>query len=319
MHAQRLTSVLDSLLEHPATLEALLVELMGSGVLGMDEVEIQAASTFGRGFSHDIDKAEIVDYADGQLLRITTHREGLYDKLPQALFHRPRPRDADEPLERRLESYKDTRREERAAREFFFPFEQESFLFALKTERRERRLIDNFGSPLRTRLLLAIWPACATLPASYYPPLSYILPLSHRIAGDLPLMEACYSALTRVGVSMSYTYSDEAEPAERAARNQNDKGGGNILGVNTVISTTPVAELPHLRITLGPIRRAQTAGFLTGGEYRKLLDLLADCLAPLEVSVRYAFTYHTEDDSFILSDEKDGASYLGYTSEIAAI
>lgn len=315
MIKKKIRPLLDKLTFHPAALESILAEMVLQGFIQLDEVELYAKSTFARGYSRDIKSSRLHEYDDQTVLQLETNREGYYDQLPQGLFHRPQPRNAGDTVENRIDTYKTTRSQEGAARKFFTPFEQNGFLFGIKTEMAERKLIDPFSSSLRERMLLEIWPACRQISKSYYPILSYILPLSHQVAGDLPRMESCYFAIARVPVAMEYVV--DAVKREDQGSAHEGAGNGMQLGINMIMDGVPTDELPALQITIGPLRRAETHKYLEGGEIYKILRLLSDCLVPLDVNTIHRLTYHEEEDIMILNDEPTEASFLGYTSSLS--
>ena len=314
MNKDRLRPLLNKLSQHPAGISNLLAEMVRLNALTLDEIEIYSRSTFARAYSRDVKSARIHDYNDRTILRLESNREGYYDQLPQGLFHRPKPRDSRDKAADRVETYKATRAQEASARNYFFPFEQNSFYFDIKKELNERGLVNPTSSSLRTRMLLDIWPACLNLPNRFYPILSYILPLSYRVAGDLELMETCYLAICQAPVKMRYAMLDDND-----LLNRYPSGGltiGAALGVNTVMDGQPPAELPHLEITIGPLPRKSTSEYLEGGVMQAVLTVLNDCLVPLDVSIVQHLVYEEPEELFVLSDEPEKASYLGFTSTL---
>ncbi|MEM9258838.1 MAG: hypothetical protein AAGA62_04265, partial [Bacteroidota bacterium] len=266
--------------------------------------------TFARNYSHDIAAAEIADYPSGPILRLSTHREGLYDQLPYALFHRPEPYYPGQKLQSRLEESEAARARELSARKFFFPFEQEYFLTGVKTELNERRLTDGFYSPLRRRLLLEIWTHCTRVRAEKLPLLSYVLPLSYRIAGDLDLMAVSYRAVLQLPIQMNYRFSDESPPMVEP------EGEGLKLGVDLGLGGLLVEELPKLEIRIGPMDKARSAAFLPGGEDYELFQLLNDCMVPYELDVLPVYCFHAGEENLVLAEDTPADSRLGFTSRL---
>lgn len=310
MKERELRPILDRLAQHPARLEALVAELIHQGVLTPSEIEFRAISTFARNYSRDIASAEITDHPSGPILRLSTHREGLYDQLPYALFHRPEPYYPGQKLKSRLEESGAARERENSARKFFFPFEQEYFLTGVKTELNERRLTDGFRSPLRRRLLLEIWSHCTRVSAEKLPLLSYVLPLSYRIAGDLDLMAVSYRAVLRLPISMRYCYPNESSPPPNSAEE------GLRLGVNLGLDGAPSIELPKLEILIGPMDKDRSAAFLPGEEDYELLHLLNDCMVPYELDVVAVYCFHEGEENLVLAEDTPADSRLGFTSRL---
>lgn len=312
MKEARLIPLLEILGHHPARLEALVADLVRRDLVSLPEVEMQAISTFARNYSRDVATATIKEYPDGKVLRLLTHREGLYDQLPSGLFHRPEPYYPGQKLSARLEESRASREREEAARQFFSPIEQEFFLTAIKAELTERELTDAFNSPLRQKLLLEIWSHCTRVPARSLPLLSYVLPLSHRIAGDLELMAACYRAVLLAPVTLGYAPHKNDDPFET-----NAVASGDRLGVDFNLGGTPIAELPVLELRIGPLGRERCEEFLPGGAGTELLTLLNDCLLPYEVDVKPNFEFAAGAATLRLNNEREQGSRLGFTSRLA--
>ncbi|WP_116127003.1 hypothetical protein [Lewinella sp. IMCC34183] len=311
MKEQPLQNTLDHLSRHPARLECLVADLVTNGMVDLAEVEFESVSTFARNYSPDIADARIVEYPDGKALRLATHREGLYDQLPYALFHRPEPYFPGQQLKRRLEESAAARERETAARRFFHPFEQEFFRTAVKCDLAERELTDPFTSPLRQNLLLEIWPHCTRVPARSLPLLSYVLPLAHKIAGRLDLMAACYRAVLLAPVALRYVAATTG--SDRAV---GSPAGGDTLGVDTCLGGVPVSDLPELEITIGPLERGRCPEFLADGPAAELLTLLNDCLVPYEVDVRTVLRFRPLGDELRLGEGTALDSRLGFTSRL---
>ncbi len=311
MKEAQIIPLLDVLGRHPARLEALIADLVRRDLLSLEEVEMHPISTFARNYSFDVDKAAIKEYPDGKMLRLQTHREGLYDQLPTGIFHRPEPYYPGQKLGARLEESRAAREREEAARQFFAPIEQEFFFTAIKAELRERELTDAFSSPLRHNLLLEIWSHCAHVPARSLPLLSYVLPLSHRIAGDLELMAACYRAVLLAPVSLAYVTGER-----NVDLTANTIRSGDRLGVDFNLGGTPIADLPLLEVGIGPLSRNRCEEFLPGASGTELLTLLNDCLVPYEVDVMPILKFASGAATMRLVDEQGQGSRLGFTSRL---
>ena len=314
MNIPKVKALLGHLATHPARLEALVAEMIAGELLRLDEIEFCAVSTFARNYSHDIATAEVVEYPTGPVLRLSTHREGLYDQLPYALFHRPEAYHPGQKLEDRIKETEAARAREATARSFFHPFEQAFFRTGIKSELTERRLADGFNSPLRYRLLLSFWSYCTRVPAQSLPLLSYALPLSYRIAADLELMTVSYRAVLRLPISMKYVPADSnlIHPAEEVTMSDR-------LGDDFTLGGTPQGDLPVLEISIGPLNRKEGKDFLPGGTAALLLKLLNDCLVPYEVDVRPVILFNKEDEVLVLGSDTSEGSRLGFTSRIPAL
>lgn len=312
MTAHALAPLLGALARHPAKVEVLIAELVYRGLLSPEEVEFHPVSTFARNYSHDIAGVRLTEDARGERLTLYVHREGLYDQLPYFLFHQPEPYSPGRRLQERLELNEVARQQEQTARRFFLPLEQEFFHLAVGTELTERRLSAGFNNPLRRRLLLDIWPHCTRVPARTLPVLSYILPLSYHIAGDLELMTACYRAVLLVPVELRY-----ATPRGPDTLVETELPGEQRLGLDFDLGGLPVAELPELEIHLGPLERLQANDFLPGAGGDEALNLLNECLVPYELDVRAVLHFTEPAEELRLGRGQEDDSRLALTSRLS--
>ncbi|PPK88779.1 type VI secretion system (T6SS) VasB/ImpH family protein [Neolewinella xylanilytica] len=310
MKAARLNEIEQVLSRHPARMEFLLAELVNADMLSPEELSIRATSTFARNYRQDIAGTKVKEEPSGDLLEVRTHREGMYDQLPYHLFHRPEPYGPTQKLKSRLAESEAARAREAAARAFFFPFEQVLSATAIKVALQERNLTDAFTSPLYRNLLLKLWPGCAAVHPDRLPLLGYVLPLAHRISGDLELMALCYRSLLLAPVQLAYRRSaGPSKPGEPAP-------AGTILGLDFTLDGRPEEELPGLVVTVGPLSRQRSEEFLPAGQGTAMLELLHECLVPYEVDVRLQITLQPAEESFRLADDRIPASRLGLTATL---
>ncbi|MGB3799250.1 MAG: type VI secretion system baseplate subunit TssG [Lewinella sp.] len=308
MKTARLNELETVLNRHPARLEILLAELVEAETVSQDELSIRATSTFARNYRQDIAGTKVKEGPSGDLLEVRTHREGLYDQLPYHLFHRPEPYGPAQKLKSRLAESEAARAREEAARAFFFPFEHVLNATAIKMALQERKLTDAFHSPLYRNLLKKLWPRCAQVAVERLPLLAYVLPLAHRISGDLALMEPCYRSLLLAPVSLQYRYgADGYDTADTGP-------AGTTLGLDLTLDGRPAEELPVLVITVGPLPRQRTEEFLPGGSGTAMLEVLNDCLVPYEVDVQLTISLEPGSEAFSLAGERTTASRLGLTA-----
>ncbi|MEO8961053.1 MAG: hypothetical protein ABI325_04175, partial [Ginsengibacter sp.] len=104
--------------------EVVAAEMVESGVPA-EEIMIILLGSLRRSHRKDVDTIteEISDHNNKVFTHITTHKEGIYDMLPEGLFHSPAlPKSATTQKEI-IENIKKHRLEENNARRFFLPFE----------------------------------------------------------------------------------------------------------------------------------------------------------------------------------------------------
>lgn len=100
---------------------------------------IQNNSTFSRPYRRDI--LEVDGLVNENKITINLSRNGIYDTLPEGVFHIPK---ANENADAYISRRKKFQEEEKDARSFFAPIENEFFYQRLQIEKNERNLLDDF-------------------------------------------------------------------------------------------------------------------------------------------------------------------------------
>src|SRR5690606_20293892 len=149
-YAQK-AAVLENVIDHIRSLqedvraEVVVGELLDNQVQ-QDAVTVQMENVFSRAFARDILHVQLDDSQPYHpFITLQLSRDGLYDRLPEGLFHEfsPQQRGA---VREMVASYKKQQQEETEARKFFRPLEHEFFLQRVFLERREKHLLfDAFG------------------------------------------------------------------------------------------------------------------------------------------------------------------------------
>lgn len=121
--------------------EAFCAALLDNG-LYFDNLTIEFAGSFRRTYRNDIDKV-LIENEDQRNDRISLilNRDGIYDKLPEGLFHQSLGSGRTAALKDMIGEHRRYREEEKAARKFFQPIQQEIFRFAVMAEQEERNIL----------------------------------------------------------------------------------------------------------------------------------------------------------------------------------
>ena len=113
--------------------EALCAALLEHGY-AFDDLILKRLGTFKRSFSNDIEAVSArADNTEGRL-EISLNRDSLYDRLPEGLFHQPRGKGSGAAVTEMVKEFRRYREEEKEARKFFQPIEQEIFRYSVAVE-----------------------------------------------------------------------------------------------------------------------------------------------------------------------------------------
>src|SRR5215210_4195113 len=104
--------------------EVTAAELVEAGV-DADRILILMLGALKRPFSKDVESIaeELSEYDHKEYLLVKTPREGIYDMLPEGLFHHPTMHNSGKTEKEIIKLMKERRMEEQQARKFFLPFE----------------------------------------------------------------------------------------------------------------------------------------------------------------------------------------------------
>jgi hypothetical protein len=283
------------------------------------------------------DLAEILSAFDGQLKRVWSrdiawstvahletgdnmlcfhlNRDGIYDALPEALFHNNSGNEDQSAEEMAKDSMK-IRAEEKETRMFFQPFENEIFLQRVQLSMMENKLIRSINAEFLTAVIPYFWKVDNNLPEIYVARLKKILPLVHQVTGDLALTAQCLENIIREKVEV--TASDE----HREGITSGDflfSGvlGKSTLGVDTISGNQVSDFVNRLIFSIGPINDTETGELVKAGRMDKFLDCFYGYFVPFEYETDTKYIFGTEQSLFVLNDNDDTEfSHLGYNSLI---
>ena len=319
-------SLLHQLLDHQRRqpfdlrLEALLAELLAHGY-HFDDFLIRPVGLFARRYRRDIGSVseEPFERQHHEVIRtvLEVHREGLYDALPQQLFHRPGsgPNERPATLREMVEDSQRQRRTEKSTRKFFLPFEQEFFRWRVRFEQEERRYFTSLSAHWYNEALARFWGLhTAQLPPTALTNLLYLLPLATTIVGDLPRTESSFESV--LGQPVRLRVIDPLRhplPAQGAGPARAGTLGHAALGYDLVLGGDYHETLPALELTLHQLSVTDLEAYLTDDWPARALALLCKYFIAFETDVVLRYELATTEPAFMLGEGVD-APILGYTT-----
>ena len=285
-------------------IEVIAADLIEQGI-DPDDIVIKPAGLFKRRFSRDAEIVKVVENPMGEdELHLTLNRDGIYDTLPEGLFHQPKSKSAFRRKSDMVSNVKTQRAEEDSARKFFLPMENEVFHLRSAIERTERKVFFDLEHSETNDLLINFWKLAEYRRYPTLPIMVKLMPIMYRISGNPEYIKTCYELLLRVPVSISvrHTYAD-ADLSMRGWRL-----GSDTLGFETVCSDTIMDELPIYAITIGPVAAATIPDYQQGGRMLPYLYLLNTYFLCAGYDVDISIIPNETDCSFDLSREH---LYLG--------
>lgn len=301
-------------LKHDLRAEVIAAEVIENG-LSPAEVVIIPDGSFGRKYSRDITTAEVIKSENGQtVLGIHVSRDGLYDSLPEAVFHDQ----SSEPLISGHEMAKLSKKqktEEKEARLFFLPFENEIFYHRIQIEREERKILHRFNENLFDDIYPQFWKLDRSLPKKLVSRFVLILHMIHKILGNNELIAQCLGIIIDEEVHINITRSKQPGSPAGHPRNRAVGLGSAGLGENFICGEYVSDTDPGMEFVIGPLKNSSIENYLENGSYSKFLSAFYSFVVPVEMDPLTTIKISDDKQQFNLTDGQS-STILGFNSGI---
>ena len=302
-------------LKHDIKAEVIAAELIESG-LNPAEIVIIPDGSFRRKYSRDITYAEVIKSENGQnVLGIHVSRDGLYDSLPEGIFH-------DQSMEPLISGQdmakfsKKQKMEEKEARLFFLPFENEIFHHRTQLELEERKLLHRFNENLFDDIYPQFWKLDRSLPKKLVSRLVLILHLTHKILGNPDLTAKCLEIIIEEEVRINIIRNRHYRKDLPGFNGKKSLGlGSTALGENFICGDYISDSDPIMEYEIGPIMNSNIEDYLENGRYSRFLDCFYCYFVPVEMDAVTTVKVSEAQQQFILNDNLSNV-ILGYNSGI---
>ncbi|AYZ35630.1 hypothetical protein EGY07_08620 [Chryseobacterium indologenes] len=248
---------------------------------------------------------------DEEVFTIESYREGIYDYLPEGLFHPPSLGASRKNVDTVVREIRRQKRVEEDARKFFRPFELEVFFTEISSLLKESEFDITSNTDVLLETVSELWPLITMLDKQNAYIFMHILPFFHQIRGSKKWFERCMTAFLQVPVVVTFSPNiiDEIE--------KNDDSmllGNSRLGVTYIPSGKHMDGQRNWVVNIGPIPYEDMEKYIPGSPFRKVLQALYDYFLPVTVDVEENFVTEKVEYSFSLEDDERNASRLGYST-----
>ncbi len=289
--------------------EYLISCLIKNGI-GSQEINAVFDGHLKRIWSNDISFSEVEPFDNGDsVLALHLNRSGIYDLLPEALFHNFAEKESATGKEMAKESMA-MKIEEKEARSFFRPFENELFLQGVKLTTTENNLFEQIFSDFLNGLIPNFWKIDPKIPKSYREKLIKVLPFAHKITGNYKLTAQCLQYILNEKVNIRF--GNNINGLETTEPQTSNKLGKTTLGVNSVCGNFANGFIGKLVFIIGPVTNTEMTDFLNSGDAKKLIECFYKYVVPVELDVETQLIFEKQENEFILTDSSEEASvFLG--------
>lgn len=289
-------------------------ELIENGDFQSDQIAILPAGDKRRAFAKEIGAPSFY-YSESKrkdCLIIETNQEGLYDMLPEGLFHNPPTGNSGMSEQQMIEDVQLRRSEERDARKFFMPFEAELNYLRTILELYENRLDKKTTYEDLTMIFCAEWKEFEMLDKEQSIIWMHLLPLINQKRNDVKFLGQLLTLLFKIPVDA--VFNSAATKRTPIEENMQFRLGVGNLGINSIIGESFMGEEDdEIVINIGPADTHELINFLPGTPYAKLIDLAISYLVPVETETKVYLIADQEHKAGAIGPESD-YSYLGYTA-----
>jgi Type VI secretion, TssG len=280
--------------------EVVVGELLIAGALREDELFFQRNGGTFRSVARDIERVLPPGTTEHKTARglVELNRAGIYDGLPEGLFHQSKRSKPFRSIEEIKEEYRSNEEIEKSARKFFWPLDHELSWARVMIELNERRLTTDLLDDRSGRGVLRFWDPPDFFSEDEKGDLLMLLPLCYRLVGNLKLTAQAMEEVLQVKVELEQRIV--ARPLKAAApENGNTVADGAALsemqlGVDSLLDGAAETLELAMIVRVGPMDAQLANTFAQGQVGRKKLDhllsllLRADQFAEVEVRVKPA-------------------------------
>lgn len=289
-------------------------ELIENGDFQPDQLCILPIGPQKRAFAKEIGNYNFY-YSESKrkdCLIIETNQEGMYDMLPEGLFHNPPTGSSGMSEQQMVEDVQFRREEERDARKFFTPFEAELNYLRTILELYENRLDKKTSYDDLTMIFRAEWEEFELLNREQSIIWMHLLPVIHQKRNDVKFLGQLLSLLFKMPVDVvSKSSTTKLTPIDDGLQ---FKLGNGVLGINSIIGASFLSsEGDQLIINMGPANMHKLVNFMPDTTHSHLIDLAVSYLVPVETEVKVNLINSHQNKAGALSNDND-FSYLGYTT-----
>jgi hypothetical protein len=293
--------------------EVIAAELVDNGI-PLDRILILMLGASKRPYRKDVEEIieDISAYDHKEYTQVKTHKEGIYDMLPQGLFHAPTVPKSANSEEDILDAMKKHHIEEANARKFFLPFEASINDLRIQMALRENRLDKRLDSSDMIDIFTDHWEIFNWLDPRQANILLHLLPLIHEVRDNHRVAETIFELFFLLPVKITLQPSKPIKPEVPTFSNFND----TILGINfTTGNNVFFTGEDEINIALGPMDSGTLQQFNKGGNNEKILNLLCDFLMPVHLDINIEYQLLNTDRTTRLADKQnDYNSTLGLST-----
>ena len=267
--------------------EVIVAMLLREHQIRDDQLVVKNKGNHKRSFSHDIHKiGGSRTILDGHHFQVQLNRDGIYDMIPEAFFHQKKQGAASSsPVQLMTEEYKRQKAEEKEARNFFAPIENEIFLQRVEIERKEVEVLSKLNQYDLSIPFFGLNSLDSSMPEELCRKWIALLPYVSDITGNSEQIRQCAEFFLEEKVQLLSLPSKQNQ-----ANSLSSKVGDCVLGGDMLLGDCFNPCFKHVELLIGPISPSKAIQYTPNQTYARFIDLFIEVFTPMSVD----FTWRVE-------------------------
>lgn len=287
-------------------------EVIGAGLVdsGWDENRILLVRKHGDkkfvskdiyGVDSEYSTRDLMEY-----LYIHTNRGGIYESLPEGVFHQPLNTVKKKTNESILEEIRAHREEEFFARRYFQPFEMVADQLLIDAQLYEHQFNKKNFHPNLVHVFSKYWDVLNLLSLKQAVLFIKVIPVMYRLVTDFNILSQVLTLVLDVPIKVCI-----GKQKKVMVNNQIQPVLGSWqLGISSTIGKEYLDGYKTIQVQVGPITPLQMKLFEYKQQRDIILNYLLNLILPINMHFLIGYTITKEETAFVLS-HKQHKAYLG--------
>jgi len=273
--------------------EILLAELLSEGKVKESDFFFRPNGGFHRMVSDDVAAFHSpgATALPGNRAYVLLNRKGIYDGLPEGVFHQNRSSKPFRNISEVKEQITYQNKVEEKARNFFAPLDHELMMCRCDVEMNERSMTSDILDTGRKGGLKGFWEIPDLFSSSEQGRLMVLLPLATSLTASLESAAKAFHTVLGVPIVVERRSFVEKKKSNGSAALL----GGGLLGIDTVTTGVSTVRGTETVVKVGPLNNSSAAYFAPAYPGRKKLNYLCDHFLPADLDVEIDVLVDTVD------------------------
>ncbi|GAB3425671.1 hypothetical protein [Niabella aquatica] len=248
-----------------------------------NHIKVSNKGGFKKGYSNDVETMVIETLNHKTSFELLLNRDGIYDRLPEGLFHQTKGNSRVNSVQDAVEEHKLFKEEEKHARSFFAPLEQTLFYYKADAESAERTTLYDIQNGKLSEAFYRFWNISPELPQAQASRMLQLMPYAGMIKADLTSTSSALAYVLSREVQIAVSEIYESDSLDTPVLSQ------QTLGVDTVTGDKSNMMAVSWRCTVAGIPNNELYKYAEGNEIRAVIDRFTELFMPIDIDINFDF------------------------------